>query len=134
MIKQCLFSHFVFHTQIRVSSKFSRSKSPVRSAAESPVKCSQCKSSARSCPGCCWVGSVTKVFQYDWWMGWLEIPSVVLVASPQVLHCPNLPKITAGQDFCKWPIVADSPQSFLNFVMYGNHSQAFSGDGRMGPR
>ena len=32
----------------------------------------------------------------------------------------------AGQDFCKWPIVADSPQSFLNFVMYGNHSQALS--------
>lgn len=41
----------------------------------------------------------------------------------QAAVCSGWPRDVL-EDFCKWPIVADSPQSFLNFVMYGNHSQA----------
>lgn len=37
--------------------------------------------------------------------------------------CSGWPKDVL-EDFCKWPVVVESPQSFLNFVMYGNHSQA----------
>lgn len=50
----------------------------------------------------------------------LEAPKLSLA---QAAVCSGWPRDIL-EDFCKWPIVADSPQSFLNFVMYGNHSQA----------
>eukprot|EP00435_Cladocopium_sp_Y103_P071220 s401_g37.t1 len=57
---------------------------------------------------------------------WPRLPCAV-AGREMYWRIPGLPGIASNrqfEDFCKWPIVADSPHSFLNFVMYGNHSQA----------
>ena len=40
------------------------------------------------------------------------------------LHDWSLNNLLHGQDVCKRPFVVESPESFLSFVRYADHSQA----------